>query len=89
MDLEDLEKVEDSEPAPPLYDVITLFNNQLESALRLKAEANEALKAGEVKEALILYKDAIKVCPPEEKKDLSILYNNRGIGLLKDVFCFL
>lgn len=51
----------------------------------MKLEANEALKNGDPHEAVNLYKKAIKLCPPEEKKELSILYNNRGLCLLKTV----
>ena len=59
---------------------------QLEEALKLKAEANEELKSGNVDNAIILYRDAIKVCPVEEVKDLSILHNNRGLCFIKNVF---
>ena len=58
---------------------------QLEEALKLKAEANEELKSGNVDNAIILYRDAIKVCPVEEVKDLSILHNNRGLCFVKNV----
>ena len=59
---------------------------QLEEALKLKAEANEELKSGNVDNAIILYRDAIKVCPVEKVKDLSILHNNRGLCFVKNVF---
>jgi tetratricopeptide (TPR) repeat protein len=38
--------------------------------------------------ALMLYQEAISLCPPEETKDLSIFLNNKGVCFTKIVYTF-
>ena len=49
----------------------------------MKEEANIEFMNFRFDEALDLYEEAIRLCPPEEKKDLAIFHNNRGFCYTK------
>ena len=50
----------------------------LDKALAVKLKGNEKFKNNEFAEAKKLYTEAISICPPHRKTDLSIIFQNRA-----------
>jgi len=50
----------------------------LDKALAVKLKGNEKFKNNEFEEAKKLYTEAISICPPHRKTDLSIIFQNRA-----------
>lgn len=55
-----------------------LFQSPLEKAQSSKNKGNKYFKGGKYAEAIKCYDEAIELCPPEHKVDLSTFYQNRA-----------
>lgn len=62
-----------------------LVSVQLDEARALKNQGNAEFKEERYDQALKIFEKAIKLTPPEEKNDIAILHNNRGIAYQKMV----
>jgi len=55
----------------------------LEGARKLKEKANQEFLAERYDQALLIYVKAISITPEEEKQDIAIFHNNRGLCYTK------
>jgi len=58
-------------------------DSPLAQAQDLKDQGNKCFKQGKYDEAIKLYSQAIDVCPPENKMELSTFYANRAAAYEK------
>lgn len=55
-----------------------MAEKDLDNALAVKLKGNEKFKSNEFEEAKKLYTEAISLCPPHRKAELSIIFQNRA-----------
>ena len=55
-----------------------MAEKDLDNALAVKLKGNEKFKSNQFDEAKKLYTEAISLCPPHRKAELSIIFQNRA-----------
>ena len=55
-----------------------MAEKDLDNALAVKLKGNEKFKSNQFAEAKTLYTEAISLCPPHRKSELSIIFQNRA-----------
>ena len=56
----------------------SIFQNPQEKAQAAKSKGNKYFKGGKYEQAIQCYTEAIGLCPPEHKSDISTFYQNRA-----------
>ena len=54
------------------------FQSAQEKAIAAKGKGNKYFKGGKYEQAIACYTDAIELCPPQHKNDISTFYQNRA-----------